>query len=213
MNNFSQQTSIRGAILCAILTLSLSAGVSAASHHGGGHGQPTGSPPGGSHMSGGHMGGKHMGGHMSGAGGAIGAPGTASDVSRTIDIAITDNRFTPETISIKKGETVRFRLKNDGQFVHEFNIGTAAMHAKHQKEMMMMVEHGVLEPDRINHARMKMDMGGGKTMMHNDSNSVLLEPGKSAEVIWTFSSEAKLEFACNVPGHYESGMTGQIEIQ
>ena len=79
--------------------------------------------------------------------------------------------------------------------------------------MEMMVEHGVLEADKINHARMKMDMGGGKTMEHNDPNSVLLEPGKTGEVIWKFSQPAKLEFACNVPGHYEAGMVGDIHFE
>ena len=112
----------------------------------------------------------------------------------------------------KKGETIRFVLKNKGEFVHEFNIGTAKMHQAHQKEMKMMMEHGVLEPDKINHAKMKMDMGGGKTMEHNDPNSALLEPKKSAEIIWKFDTDATLEFACNVPGHYESGMAGMMSI-
>ena len=59
---------------------------------------------------------------------------------------------------------------------------------------------------------MKMDMGGGKTMDHSDPNSILLEPGKSGEVIWEFSESGKLEFACNVPGHYDAGMMGPIRI-
>src|SRR3546814_20785077 len=94
-------------------------------------------------------------------------------------------------------------------FVHEFNIGTPAMHAAHQEEMMMMVEHGALEPDKINRNLMKMDMGGGKTMEHNDPNSVLLEPGGSSEIVWTFTKTAELEFACTVPGHYASGMAAK----
>lgn len=142
----------------------------------------------------------------------IGEPGDASQVTRTITVTMTDNAFDPEEISIKEGETIRFVVKNDGEFVHEFNIGTAVMHAGHQKEMMMMVEHGALEADKINHSMMKMDMGDGKTMMHDDPNSVLLEPSKSAEIIWKFSKKAELEFACNVPGHYDSGMMGEIEI-
>ena len=125
---------------------------------------------------------------------------------------MTDNRYSPENIEVKKGETIRFVVENKGEFVHEFNIGTARMHKAHQKEMMMMMEHGVLEPDKINHDKMKMDMGGGKTMEHNDPNSALVEPKKSAEIIWKFSSATKLEFACNVPGHYESGMVGKISI-
>ena len=99
-------------------------------------------------------------------------------------------------------------LKNDGEFVHEFNIGTPEMHSAHQDEMAMMVEHGVLDPDKINYEMMKMDMGNGHTMEHNDPNSVPLEPGQSAEIIWKFAKPGELELACNVPGHYDSGMAG-----
>jgi uncharacterized cupredoxin-like copper-binding protein len=155
--------------------------------------------------------GSHAGGH--GHGPDIGAPGNAADAKRSVEIVMQDNSFEPETIDVAKGETVRFVLVNKGEFVHEFNIGTATMHAAHQKEMMLMVEHGVLEADKIHHDKMKMDMGGGKTMEHNDPNSVLLEPGKSAEIVWTFSADAALEFACNVPGHYESGMVGKVRMR
>jgi len=154
--------------------------------------------------------GAHSGGH--GHGMQFGEAGKASEVSRTIEVSMGDNYFEPEKIQVKAGETVRFVVKNEGEFVHEFNIGSAAMHVAHQKEMVTMVEHGALEADRINHAMMKMDMGGGKTMEHNDPNAVLLEPGKTGEVIWKFAESADLEFACNVPGHYEAGMVGHIEV-
>jgi len=89
------------------------------------------------------------------------------------------------------------------------------MHKAHHEEMVMMMEHGALEPDRINQGKMKMDMGNGKTMEHNDPNSVLLEPGKSAEIIWEFPKKAisQLEFACNIPGHYEAGMVGKVRFK
>jgi uncharacterized cupredoxin-like copper-binding protein len=59
---------------------------------------------------------------------------------------------------------------------------------------------------------MKMDMGNGHMMSHDDPNSILLEPGQSGEVIWKFAASGSLEFACNLPGHYESGMVGKISI-
>ena len=155
--------------------------------------------------------GQHAGGH--GHGPDIGKPGKAAHATRTIEMVMTDNRYTPETITVKKGETVRFKIRNNGQIVHEFNIGTAAMHAAHQKEMAMMVEHGALGIDKIHHDKMNMDMGGGHVMKHDDPNSLLLEPGKSAELTWTFSTDAKLEFACNLPGHYDAGMMGTINIK
>ena len=192
-----KSTLICNSLVTAILalTLSVATGALAAGKHSGGHGH-----------------GNTTGGHGHGGKANIGKPGTSSEVTRTITVTMTDNRYSPEKIEVKKGETIRFVMKNKGEFVHEFNIGTAKMHKAHQKEMMMMVEHGVLEPDKINHDRMKMDMGGGKTMEHNDPNSALLEPKKSAEIIWKFDTDAELEFACNVPGHYESGMVGKISI-
>ena len=155
--------------------------------------------------------GSHGGGH--GVKTNIGMLGKAADTTRTIKIRMLDNYYEPKSVLIKGGETVRFVIKNVGEFVHEFNIGTASMHATHQKEMMTMVEHGVLEVDKINHDMMKLDIGGGKTIEHNHPNSILLESGKSGEVVWTFANAGKIEFACNVPGHYDAGMVGHIQFK
>ena len=74
------------------------------------------------------------------------------------------------------------------------------MHKFHAPEMLMMMEHGVIEPHKINRdsaKSMQEKMGHG---LHNEPNSVLLEPGKKAEIVWIFPKHANLEFACNVPG-------------
>jgi uncharacterized cupredoxin-like copper-binding protein len=180
-----------------------------------GHGH--GDAPKQGNMTGGHMmGGQGMPGHH-GAASAIGGPGTAADVTRTIDITMQDNFYEPAEIAVKAGETVRFKIVNKGTLLHEFGLGTAAMHAAHQKEMLVMMEHGMIEADRVNHERMKMDHGPGQMAMSHshgaEQGSVLVEPGKSAEIIWKFPQAATLEFACNVPGHYESGMMGPIKIK
>ena len=47
-------------------------------------------------------------------------------------------------------------------------------------------------------------------MGHSHSNSILLEPGKKGELIWKFNTDLLLEAACNIPGHYESGMVAKI---
>lgn len=142
----------------------------------------------------------------------VGEPGKSSDVTRTINVKMYDNYYEPENISAKEGETVKFVVTNAGELVHEFNIATGEMHKAHQPEMMMMQEHGVLDGDRINMEAakaMQASMGHG---MHNDPNSVLLEPGKTGEVIWKFPEHAELEFACNVPGHYDAGMVGKFKL-
>jgi len=159
--------------------------------------------------------GAHKGGHDEHQESSTGEPGAATRATRTIEVILRDNFFEPESIRVKPGETIRFKIINAGEFVHEFNIGTAEMHAEHQGEMAMMVEHNVLMPDRIDMkaaAAMQASMGHG---MHDDPNSVLLEPGHTGEVIWTFpeGGEVAIEFGCNVPGHYEAGMVGEFEIQ
>jgi uncharacterized cupredoxin-like copper-binding protein len=168
-----------------------------------------GSSHGASQKSGGHSKKESRGHAMS-----IGEAGDPAKVDRTITVIMGDNYYEQESISVKKGETIRFILRNDGEFLHEFNIGTPAMHAEHQKEMAMMAEHGMITATSVDHSKMKMDHGGGKAMMaHDDPNSVLLEPGKQSEIIWHFSNVAELEYGCNVPGHYDSGMVGDLKVQ
>ena len=141
----------------------------------------------------------------------VGQKGDPVKVSRTIEVSMTDNAFEPSSMAVKAGETIRFVVRNDGELVHEFNIGTGKMHEAHREEMMQMMDMGMLEADRINHDRMGHG-SGGMMMKHDDPNSVLLEPQQTAELIWMFPERANLQFACNVPGHYEDGMVGEFRI-
>ena len=140
----------------------------------------------------------------------IGEKGKLSEVTRTIEIKMYDNYYEPKEIKIKKGETIKFIVHNYGELVHEFNIATKEMHIKHQPEMMKMVENEILLADRIDKKKMKEMAKKDHSMGHSHSNSVLLEPNQSAELIWKFSTDINLEAACNVPGHYQSGMVANI---
>ena len=140
----------------------------------------------------------------------IGEKGKLLEVSRTIEIKMYDNYYEPKEIQIKKDETIKFIVHNYGELVHEFNIATKEMHIKHQPEMMKMVENEILFADRIDVKKMKEMAKKDHSMGHTHSNSVLLEPNQSAELIWKFSADTNLEAACNVPGHYESGMVANI---
>lgn len=153
---------------------------------------------------------------------AFGHPGKAAEADRTVEITLGDMYYEPASLEVKAGETVRFVLKNAGGLLHEFNLGAAAMHAAHQKEMLQMQQMGMLTPTGMNHdmgqmdhSKMGHDMAGmdhGAMMKHDDPNSVLVEPGKTAELTWTFSATTGLEFACNIPGHYQAGMVGSLKV-
>ena len=140
----------------------------------------------------------------------IGEKGEPSEVSRIIQVKMYDNYYEPSEFKIKKNETIKFVVYNYGELVHEFNIATKKMHLKHQPEMMRMVENEILLVDRIDRKKMKEMSKKDHSMSHSHSNSVLLEPNQSAELIWKFSTDASLEAACNVPGHYDVGMIAKI---
>lgn len=123
-----------------------------------------------------------------------GYPGTASDVERAVTVTMkeTDDGemiFEPSNLSFQEGQTVKFEIKNGGELEHEFILDTAERNQIH-KEVMA---------------------GGSRT--HASSNAVTLQPGEKSEIIWTFSNNGSFEFACLIPGHYESGMFGKIAVQ
>ena len=140
--------------------------------------------------------------HAASHGYGFGNPAKSAEGARVIHVWMTDNAYEPETLEVAEGETIRFVIENAGEFVHEFALGTRKMNEGHSAEMLMMMETGMLGADTVNG---KMD--------HDDPNSLLLEPGKTGELVWTFSGPTTIEFVCNVPGHYESGMVGPLTIR
>ncbi len=124
--------------------------------------------------------------HMSAAGRA----GESAKVSRTIPIEMDDSmRFTPDSVSVKAGETVRFFIVNKGKLPHEMVIGTAE------------------EIDE--HAEMMKNMPG---MAHEEPNQITLAPGQRGGIVWQFTKAGTVIFACLVPGHKEAGMVGTVEV-
>ena len=139
----------------------------------------------------------------------VGTQGKSDEVTRVIKIKMYDNYFEPDSFNFKAEETVRFEVENFGELVHEFNIANAMMHKKHQPEMQKMVENEILFGDSVDRIKMaKMD----KSMRHQHSNSVLLDPKEKKDLIWKFSKAQNIEISCNVPGHYDVGMIVKVKI-
>lgn len=87
-----------------------------------------------------------------------------------------------------------------------------------------MMEHGMLTPTGINEQMMQMDHShmGMPPMKHDDPNSILVEPGQTRELTWTFPRSGTLEFAWNVPAYWyhshsnmqeQAGLYGPIIIE
>ena len=77
--------------------------------------------------------GSHGGGHGEAA---IGKPGVASKVTRTINIDMRDDmKFHTSVIDAKQGETIRFVAKNSGKVKHEMVLGTQKDLKEHYEVM------------------------------------------------------------------------------
>lgn len=120
-----------------------------------------------------------------------GIAGDPAKASRTVEIRMTDAmRFTPSTIQVKRGETVRFVLRNDGRMLHEMVIGTKAALEEHAAAMRKF-------PD----------------MEHDEPYMAHVSPGKTGEIVWQFNEGGEFGFACLIPGHFEAGMVGNIAVK
>ena len=140
----------------------------------------------------------------------IGEEGDSNKIDRVVNIKMYDNYYEPNVVKIKKGETIKFIVENLGELVHEYNIGTKEMHIKHQPEMQKLIDHEIILGDKIDRIKMKKMSKMDHSLGHSHANSVMLEPKKTGELIWKFSKDIKLEMACNIPGHYETGMVGNL---
>lgn len=125
---------------------------------------------------------------------SFGGPAKASKADRTITVVMKDMAYHPDHLTIKNGETVHFVVVNKDDVEHEFTLGTKKMEDADRKEMAKQ-------------------MKAGKPMsMEGESNAITVPPHKTREMTWAFKGPEKIQYDCNIPGHFESGMVGTITI-
>ena len=121
---------------------------------------------------------------------SAGEPGDAAKPSRTIEIELSEMTYEPIRIEVKRGEQIRFVLRNAGTEDHEFLLATTSENLKHA-EVMKKYPH----------------------MEHDDPNGVRLGPKKSAEILWRFTKRGTFEYSCLIPNHREYGMVGHVTVK
>ena len=120
----------------------------------------------------------------------FGRPGDPNAVTRAIDVDMSDRmRFAPSEITVKRGQTVRFRVRNSGKVQHEFVLGTMQSLEEHAE---MMRRHPGME--------------------HDDPHSTRAVPGQGGGVVWQFTNPGEFYYGCLVPGHFEAGMIGKVKV-
>jgi uncharacterized cupredoxin-like copper-binding protein len=122
-----------------------------------------------------------------------------ADIDRTISVEAGDMWFDSESLDIKPGKTIKFEVVNTGNLEHEFVIGDSKAQEAHREMMQAM-------------------MGGGHDMGQMEQvvsmPAVTIAPGETATLVWTAPKNVDdLEYACNIPGHFEAGMYGDFDFK
>ena len=122
---------------------------------------------------------------------AFGREGDPKKVKRTIKMDMNDKmRFSPSTLEVKRGDTIRFEVKNSGKMMHEMVLGT----------MQELKEHAEL---------MRKHPG----MEHDEPYMAHVAPGKTERMVWQFTKPGEFYYGCLIPGHFEAGMIGRIVVR
>lgn len=121
----------------------------------------------------------------------FGREGDPKKVTRTINVDMSDTmRFAPSELAVKRGETVRFRVKNSGKVMHEMVLGTMDDLKAHAE---MMKKHPGME--------------------HDEPYMAHVAPGKTETMVWQFTKAGEFYYGCLVPGHFEAGMIGKVMVK
>ncbi|HSA69481.1 MAG TPA: cupredoxin family protein [Burkholderiales bacterium] len=96
----------------------------------------------------------------------------------------------PADIVVKRGDTVRFVVHNDGKVMHEMVIGTMAELKEHAELMRKF-----------------------PNMEHDEPYMAHVAPAKQGEIVWQFTQTGEFHYACLIPGHMEAGMIAKITVK
>lgn len=122
-----------------------------------------------------------------------GTPGDPKKPFRVIEMTAKENEkgmaFDPAKIVVEQNEQVKFVIKNVGELDHEFMLDSFDANKKHAIAMQKNPE-----------------------MEHDDPNGKRVVSKKQADMVWKFSKLGTFEYACLIPGHYEAGMKGVVEV-
>ena len=104
----------------------------------------------------------------------------------TIRVDVHHSLFDPDELRILEGTRVRFVLVNGDPIGHELITGGPEVHLRHAQ--------------------------GTEAEHPSIPGEVSVGPNRTAITTFTFDEPGTYEFACHLPGHYEHGMHGDIEV-
>jgi uncharacterized cupredoxin-like copper-binding protein len=129
-------------------------------------------------------------------------PGTA-DAPRQVNVLMHDYSFSPRTVYLVAGETVRFQIVNAGLVEHEFVLGDDDV------QRAWVMAHARATPPA---AFATAPPASVEPQLAERGVRVLLGPGQGTSVIYRVPADSRLQLMCHLPGHLERGMVAAVDI-
>jgi uncharacterized cupredoxin-like copper-binding protein len=104
----------------------------------------------------------------------------------TVNVGVHYSKFSIDTVHLYAGTTARFLIRNDDPIHHEFIVGDAQVHARHQR--------------------------GSEAVHPPVPGEVSVGPGELGETFYRFARPGPYQFACHLPGHFAFGMHGWVVV-
>ena len=117
----------------------------------------------------------------------------AGPATAQVEITMTDNAYSPTTVTVPRGEKVVLKFTNSGSVEHEAIIGDTTVQDDHAQEMM--------------DGHTMSGIGGDAS-----DRTVTVKPGKTVEITTTFDTAGALIIGCHEKGHYEAGMKATLKV-
>ena len=103
-----------------------------------------------------------------------------------VEVRIHYSKFEPASLEIPAGRPVTFVIHNDDPIHHEFIVGGASVHLRHEQ---------------------------GKEATHPPvPGEVSVKPSDVGETFYRFDQPGRFLFACHLPGHFAYGMRGWVVV-
>jgi len=109
--------------------------------------------------------------------------GTPED---TVTLTVRFSRFTPSTLDVRPGATVRLVVRNLDPIAHELIVGDQGVQDAHE--------------------------AGTETSHGDHPGEVSVPAGATVETTYTFPRSGTVPFGCHLPGHWAYGMRGMVRV-
>jgi uncharacterized cupredoxin-like copper-binding protein len=104
----------------------------------------------------------------------------------TVELDVQYSKFSTTRLVVHEGTLVRFVMHNADPIRHELIVGPQAVHDRH---------------------------ASGTEAAHPPvPGEVTVDPGQTAETVYRFDTAGTIVFACHLPGHYQYGMHGVVQV-